>query len=272
MLRIRPMTLRDYEIERAHARVKNTFPILAVEDAVDVLLEDLIVDGNKEQNACLDGCRGGAIYLYRVRNISVRNCTARNYNGDGISFQITENVKVLHCESYGHTGYGLHPGTGSAYPVVSDSRFHDNGDIGIFLCWRVRHGKFVNNVIENNRHYGISIGHKDTDNEFAGNTIRRNGVSGVYFREETFLNSGHRNTFRDNQVLDNGGEKAGYGFLVEPHATDLVLEHNRIAETRSTGRTQRYGVFKVSGEGSVRMTNNTMSGHVERDYAEGVRP
>lgn len=169
--------------------------------------------------------------MYRVRNVTVRNCVARNYNGDGISFQISDRVKVENCESFGHAGYGVHPGTGTEAPVVQNCKLHDNGDIGLFLCWRVRHGKFINNSMEHNGHYGISIGHKDTDNEFTGNTIASNGVSGVYFRNETFLNSGHRNTFRDNKVLDNGNEKAGYGFYIEPKAGDIVIENNQIADT-----------------------------------------
>ena len=270
MLLISPMTLRDYNSERLHGMVRNTFPILCVMDAENVTLEDITVDGNKAENAYIDGCRGGAIYLYRVRNVTVQNCTARNYNGDGISFQVTDGVKVRNCESYGHTGYGLHPGTGSANPVVQNCRLHDNGKIGLFLCWRVRHGKFAGNTIVNNGQYGISIGHKDTDNEFTGNLIAKNGESGVYFRNETFLNSGHRNTFRNNKVLDNGGDKVGYGFQIEPEAGDIVIDSNQIADTRSTGRTQRYGIYKVAGAGSVESHNNTMSGHSERDYAEGA--
>ena len=104
------------------------------------------------------------------------------------------------------------------------------------------------------------------------NTIARNGVSGVYFREETFLNSGHRNTFRNNKVLDNGGPKEGYGFYIAPHATDIVIDGNQIAETRSAGRTQRYGVFKLAGAGSVQVVKNTMSGHSDGDVKEGGLP
>ncbi len=271
ILRISPMTLRDYDSEHLHARVRNTFPILCVMDAADVVLDGITVDGNRAANGYIDGCRGGAIYLYRVRNVTVRNCTARNYNGDGISFQITDNVKVENCDSYGHAGYGLHPGTGSEAPVVQNCRLHDNGDIGLFLCWRVRHGKFANNTIENNGHYGISIGHKDTDNEFTGNTIARNGVSGVYFRNETYLNSGHRNVFRNNKVLDNGGEKAGYGFYVSPKASEIVIEGNQIADTRPTGRTQRYGVYKAAGAGAVKSAGNAMSGHAGGDVVDAPR-
>jgi hypothetical protein len=267
-LLISPMTLRDYNAEKLHGRVRNTFPILCVMDAADVVLDGITVDGNKAENQYIDGCRGGAIYLYKVRNVAVRNCTARNYNGDGISFQITDRVTVENSESYGNTGFGLHPGTGSAHPVVQNCRLHDNGDIGLFLCWRVRHGKFANNTIENNGHYGISIGHKDTDNEFTGNTIARNGVSGVYFRKETFLNSGHRNTFRGNRVVDNGNAKDGYGFYVLPQAGDIVIEDNVIAETRGAGGTQRYGIYKASGAGAVAARNNSMSGHGKKDYTE----
>ena len=268
-LRIDSMTLRDYDRGRLHGRVRNTFPILCAMDAENVVFEDLIVDGNKDENAYIDGCRGGAIYLYRVRNAMVRNCTARNYNGDGISFQITDGVQVLNCESHGHTGYGVHPGTGSARPVVKDCRLHHNGRVGLFLCWRVRHGQFTGNAIEDNGQYGISIGHKDTDNEFLNNTIVRNGFSGVYFRKESFPNSGHRNTFRNNKVLDNGDARAGYGFYILPAAGDIVIEGNQIAETRAQGGAQRYGIYKVTGAGAVRASNNTMSGHPGGDYKEG---
>jgi parallel beta-helix repeat protein len=260
MLQINPPTVRDYDLEKKHARIRNTYPILCAMNAENVTFEDLTVDGNKAENAYLDGCRGGAIYLYNVRNVTVRNCVARNYNGDGISFQISENVHVLNSESFGQTGYGVHPGTGSANSVVEHCHLHNNGDIGLFLCWRVRHGQFRDNVIEDNGHYGISIGHKDTDNEFTNNTIARNGVSGVYFREETPLNSGNRNTFRNNKVLDNGSAKAGYGFYIAARVNDTVIAGNQISDTRGPNATQRYAVYRAKGAGSVRLENNTIEG------------
>jgi parallel beta-helix repeat protein len=261
MLQINPPTVRDYDLGQKRARIRNTYPILCTENSANVTFEDLTVDGNKAENAYLDGCRGGAIYMYNVRNVTVKNCVARNYNGDGISMQISDNVHVVNCESYGQTGYGVHPGTGSSNSEVDHCRLHNNGDIGIFLCWRVRHGRFHDNVIEDNGHYGISIGHKDTDNEFANNTIARNGVSGVYFREETPLNSGHRNTFRNNKVLDNGSAKAGYGFYIAANVNDTVITGNQISDTRGTSATQRYAVYKAKGAGSVHQENNTVEGN-----------
>ena len=260
IVQINPPTVRDYDLGQKHARIRNTYPILCTENAENVTFEDIIVDGNKAENTYLDGCRGGAIYMYNVRNVTVRNCVARNYNGDGISFQISDRVHVVNSESYGQAGYGVHPGTGSANSEVERCRLHNNGDIGLFLCWRVRHGRFHDNVIEDNVHYGISIGHKDTDNEFANNTIARNGVSGVYYREETPMNSGHRNTFRNNKVVDNGSAKAGYGFYIAAHVNDTVITGNQISDTRGTTATQRYAVYKAKGAGSVRLEDNKIEG------------
>ncbi len=254
MLQINPPTVRDYDLGEKHARIRNTYPILCAMNAENVTFEDITVDGNKAENSYLDGCRGGAIYLYNVRNVTVKNCVARNYNGDGISFQISDRVHVVNSESFGQTGYGLHPGTGSSNSEVEHCHLHNNGDIGIFLCWRVRHGQFHDNIIEDNGHYGISIGHKDTDNEFTNNTIARNGVSGVYFREETPLNSGNRNTFRNNKVLDNGSAKAGYGFYIAAHVTDTVIAGNQISDAH-------HAVYKAKDAGSVRLENNTIAGN-----------
>ena len=270
LLRIRPMTLRDYNLDRDRARVQNTFPILAVIESENVVIEDIIVDGNKDENANLDGCRGGAIYMYIVKNVTVRNSVARNYNGDGISFQITEDVRVENCESHGHTGFGVHPGTGSEKPVVANCRLHHNGDVGLFLCWRVRHGEFTGNTIEDNGRYGISIGHKDTGNLFTNNTMARNGFSGVYFRRETFLNSGHRNTFRDNTLIDNGDPKRAYGFYIEPHAGDLVIENNRFGETRAAAGGESYAVYKVTGAGPVKVEGNEVQGRFAAAFREGA--
>ena len=79
------------------------------------------------------------------------------------------------------------------------------------------------------------------------------------FREDTFLNSGHRNTFWHNRVLDNGGAQAGYGFRVLPSAGVIVLEVNQIANTRPN-RVQRYGLYRASGAGSVWIDGQPMVG------------
>ena len=268
-LRISGMALRDYTNEGDHTVVRNTFPVLCVVEVEDVVLEGLTVDGNKDEgNGYLSGCRGAAIFLYESRNVTLHNCVARNFNGDGISFRV-EDMHILDCEVYGNTGIGIHPGACNR-PQVRGCHIHDNGRRGIYICWRVRYGHFADNLIENNGRCGISIGHKDTDNLFTGNTITGNGLYGVLFRKERYEKLGaHRNVFRDNTVTDNGDPSKGYGFYINPPSRDIVIEKNRIAETRSgTERTQRYGVYVVRGAGPVKVRNNTMEGHLMQDCCD----
>ena len=263
-------TWRDYDYETKNARIENKFPILCGIDVNNVTFENITVDGNLAENPYfIDGCRGGAIYLYQSTNCTIRNCTARYYNGDGISFQITDGIKVIDCESFGNLNYGIHPGTGSPNAEITGCHFHDNGQIGFFLCWRVRYGRFSDNLIENNGLYGISIGHKDTDNLFVNNTVRNNGFAGVYFRQESLKLSGHRNVFRENEIVDNGDSQRGYGFYVEPHAGDIVIENNRIAYTRQgAARTQQYGVYVTKGAGTVNVMDNKMEGHTKGEVLD----
>jgi parallel beta-helix repeat protein len=76
-------------------------------------------------------------------------------------------------------------------------------------------------------------------------------VSGVYFREETAENSGNRNTFRNNKVLDNGTA----GFYIAKRVTGTLLTGNEIRDAH--GRS----IYKAEGAGSVRLENNTIDGH-----------
>ena len=82
-------------------------------------------------------------------------------------------------------------------------------------------------------------------------------MTGVYFRKETVKNSGHRNVFRGNRVLDNGNDRQGYGFYVEPYAGDLTIEDNQIGDTRGAAATQKFGIYQSAGSNAVTVRNNT---------------
>jgi len=267
-LRLSNWSVNDLDYIDGNTRVESKFPLLSAYGMREITFEGITADGNKGQNPnLLDGCRGGAIYLFNCRNCTVKNCVVRNYNGDGISFQITDSVSVLDCESYDNTGYGVHPGTGSSRSVIRNSHFHHNGRVGFFLCYRVRYGTFSDNLIEHNGSYGISIGHKDSDNLFVNNTVRNNGFCGVYFRKNHVHVGGHRNVFRNNKILDNGNAERGYGVFVEAVNQDEVFENNLISETRSGDeRTQQYGFYITRGPSSVKEAENSMQGHLKSDY------
>lgn len=221
----------DYLVSRK-AVACLAFPAVSGSNVKNVSVEGLTVEGSGARAEYIDGCRGGGIYLFACENVAIRNCVVRHYNGDGISFQVSEHITVEDCLCEANTGLGLHPGSGSQHPVVRRNRSLNNGNDGLFVCWRVQHGLFENNEVRGNKGAGVSIGHKDSDNLFRGNEITGNAKAGVLFREETKAMGAHRNVFEGNRILDNGPKDAGLGIIIRGHHDDLVFRKNTIGSTQ----------------------------------------
>lgn len=196
-----PLYLDYMMSDQASARL--VFPVVGGWHVTNVVVEGLTIDGNRVRAQPLNGCRGGGIFLFECADITLRGCTVQNYNGDGISFQVSQRVVVEDCRVENNAGLGLHPGSGSQHPVVRRNVSVGNGSDGLFVCWRVKHGLFEGNEVRDNKGAGISIGHKDSDNLFRSNTITANAKAGVLFRNETEPMGAHRNVFEHNIILDN---------------------------------------------------------------------
>jgi hypothetical protein len=239
------------------AQAATVFPVVSGYHTEGARVEDLVIDGNKEENIPLNGCRGAGIFLCRGFGTVIANCVVRNYNGDGISFQQSNDVLVHHCTSEDNAGLGLHPGSGSQRPVVRDCAARRNAEDGLFLCWRVRHGLFERNLLENNGRFGISIGHKDSDNLLQLNQIRGNRQDGVFFRNETAGMAGHRNRLEQNLIEDNGATAQAAGIRVRGQTKDLVFKNNIIRDTRAPeARRQTVGIRLEEQAGPVLLENN----------------
>jgi parallel beta-helix repeat protein len=240
-----------------HARAATVFPVVSGSHIENARVEDLVVDGNRQGNPHLNGCRGAGIYLYRGFGSTIQGCVVRNYHGDGISFQQSNDVTVVDCVSENNSDLGIHPGSGSQRSVVRNCVARRNGTDGLFLCWRVRHGVFENNRLEGNGRFGISIGHKDSDNLLSGNEVLRNGSNGVFFRDETEGMSPHRNVLKGNRIEDNGRESGTAGIRIRGEPSGLVFEGNVIRDTRAgSGRTQTIGIQVEERVGPVRIDAN----------------
>jgi len=253
--------IRDY-VHSKNGMVTNAGSCVAVMNVHDVNMANFVVDGNKDKNDLLDGCNGGGIAILRSKNVTVENVQVKDFNGEGITWQITENVTIRKCEISGCTNMGLHPGTGSPNSVIEGNKSHDNR-VGLFICWRVHHSVVKDNQFYHNREYGISTGHKDTDVLFEKNHIYNNGSDGVILRNEDEKNSPHRNTFKDNIVENNGQAQGGYGFYIDGKPTEVALINNVI---RDTGKgTQKAAVYVTTDTPEIKNENNTMSGHPRGD-------
>ena len=221
-----------------NAKAGTIFPVVSGYYIEGARIENVTIEGNKQANVHLNGCRGAGIFLYRAFGTIIQDCEVRNYNGDGISFQQSNDVTVLGCLSQSNASLGIHPGSGSQRPSVRNCIARNNGDDGLFLCWRVRHGLFQDNILEGNGRYGISIGHKDSDNLIRGNQVLANKGDGIFFRNETLGMAAHRNRLEENFIENNGVDKEVAGIRIRGETNDLVLKDNIIRDTRE-GDTQK---------------------------------
>jgi hypothetical protein len=249
--------LRENLWQLGEASASTLFPILSGENIADVVIEDLTLDGNRESNDNLDGNYAGCVFLQDCNRVTLRQVTARRYNGDGISWQVCHDVAVEDCHSHDHAGLGLHPGSGSQRPVVRGNWLRGN-DIGLYFCWGVKSGVAEKNVIEDSRSYGISIGHRDTDNLIRDNDVVRSGKIGVLFRPERGRAfAPHRNRLESNRIVDSGPDD-GIGIDVQGETESITLAQNRLRETRKP--LSRVGIRLGARTRDVRLIGNTMEG------------
>lgn len=252
----RPLRSNVWLDSKREATAETLFPIISGENIEDAVIENLTLDGDRAHNALLDGNYAGCVWLQDCRRITMRGLDARNYHGDGLSWQICHDVLVENCRSHGHSGLGLHPGSGSQRTVIRHCRM-DGNDIGIFFCWGVRGGLAHDNTITGNR-VGISIGHRDTDNIVRGNSISGSRDTGILFRNEKDAGAaGHRNLIENNTLTDNGGD-AGAAIKLEAPVRGIVLTGNVIRESR--GPANRIGIAIGAGVEDLKMDGNTVQG------------
>lgn len=209
-------------------------PVISGYDCEQAEIRNLIVDGNKAQHSRADGCRNGGIFLFRSHRVRIEGCTVRDYNGDGISYQICSDIDVRDCDVVRNGGKGIHPGSGTVRTHIRNSRFMENGMDGIFLCWRVQDSLVEHNVAAGNGMSGLSIGHKDNRNEIRYNRFSDNRFYGIFFRNETESSSARSNRIEGNWIEDNGSESMGYvGIRIRGYTRDTDLVANRISFSKA---------------------------------------
>jgi hypothetical protein len=186
-------------------RVISVFPLLSCRHADDVVIRNLILDGNStRETRAINGCRGGGVYLQYSNRVTIESVEVRNFRGDAISFQQSTDVIVRDCWLHHNTGGGLHPGSGTVRYVMAGNHIEHNGGCGVFYCLRTQYSHCDHNHIHHNGGPGISVGERDTDHRLAGNRITDNRGPGLFFREP-FWESGDRVWIEGNTLARNGG-------------------------------------------------------------------
>ena len=86
--------IRDYRSDR-NGLVSNASSVIEVIGEENIEISNLTVDGNREENYFADGCNSAGILILRSKKITVDNVIVKDFNGEGISWQITENVTIV---------------------------------------------------------------------------------------------------------------------------------------------------------------------------------
>jgi len=240
------------------ATATTVFPILTAERVDDVEVRDLVLDGNADNNEHINGNFAGAVFIQHCNRWRFRNVTAQNYNGDGFSFQVCDDIQFHDCQAIDNADLGFHPGSGSQRPVFHGCTARGNS-LGLFFCWSVSDGLVENCTFSENKRYGVSIGHRDTDNTIKSCIIERNGQVGVLFRNETnAFRGGHRNLIENCMLRDNGTTKEGIGIDIQGRTEDITIRNTRLESI--AGGNQKTGIRIGTEAQRIVLKDNTYEG------------
>jgi hypothetical protein len=247
-------TKENFWLEK-HATAATIFPVLTGENVDDVVVEDIVLDGNREENEHTNGNFSGGVFIQNCNRWQFRNVTSRDYNGDGFSFQVCDDIQFSDCNAINNADLGFHAGSGSQRPVFRRCLSGRNGQ-GIYFCWSVCDGLAEDCVLDGNSKYGVSIGHRDTDNIIKSCTIEHNGQVGILFRKEANeFRSGSRNKIENCIIRDNGSNGQGIGIDIQGKTTDITIQDTRFEN--AADKEQNIGVRIGREAERIKLQGNT---------------
>ena len=228
-------------------------------DQQHMAIRDLVLDGTRDRNDNLNGNYGAGIFMQSCRDVEVTDVTVRNYNGDGMSWQIVHDMRVTRCRSINNANLGLHPGSGSQRPIMTHNEI-DGCSLGIFFCWGVKHGLAEHNRVRNIVTHGVSIGHRDTDNIVRHNDIARCDQNGIYLRpESTPCKNAHRNLLEANTIRE-----CPIGINLLAPVDDTRIVRNDVADCDTA-------LHIAQGVGNVYLDGNSLVGRAH-DVVDDRKP
>jgi len=242
------LTEENFWIEQ-DATAATIFPLLTAENVDDVVVEDLVLDGNRDNNEHINGNFSGGVFIQHCNRWRFNNAVSKNYNGDGYSFQVCDDIQFENCKAINNADLGFHPGSGSQRPAFRNCVSRGNS-LGIFFCWSVSDGLVENCTLLENKRYGISIGHRDTDNIIRNSVIERNGEVGILFRKEgNEFRSGNRNRIESCIIRDNR-----VGIDIQGKVRDVTICNTKLENT--SGNNQRTGIRIGRDAGRIVLQEN----------------
>ena len=206
----------------------------------------------------MGGCRGAAVYFYQTRGIEVTGVRERDYDGEGLGFQICRDVVIRGCTFSGNSGNGLHPGAGSTNALFEDCDSHDNGDCGFYFCVRANHIT-VKNCRFTGNDTGISIGTRDCQNLIEDCVAEGNAAAGILARSSPRPVEVHSIHVRRCTVGANAAAKGQGQIEILSEGHDFIVEDNTVHASQGKGA-DKPGIFVQDTVRDVFLQNNRITG------------
>jgi hypothetical protein len=233
------------------ARATTRFSIINGRNVDDVDIENLVLDGNREENEHVNDNYCGAVFMQYCNRWNFKNVIARNYNSDGFSFQVCDDIHFEDCRSLNNADLGFHPGSGSQRPVFIRCEARGNSQ-GFFWCWGACDGIAEDCVASGNKKYGVNFGHRDTDNILKNCLIENNVEVGVLFRKEPNDRTGDRNILENCTIRNNG-----IGIDIQWKTKDVTIRNCTIENVAGP---QKVGI-RISPEAqNINLSDNKFKG------------
>ena len=210
----------DVNVNR-NGLVRTLYPLIKGSFQKNFSIQNIVLDGNSENNGIIDGCRGGGVFLIGCSNAEIKDIECTNYNLDGISYQQCYNITIDNCNIHHNRGSGIHPGSGSIKSSITNCHVHHNGTDGIYYCLRAQYILLKDCLIEDNGRTGISVGHHDDYTDILYNTVRNNGGEGLLYRSYNIpFSSGKFATIAFNHFENNATSTE------QPYPADIHLKES----------------------------------------------
>lgn len=227
------------------------YPLVFGHYIQDAAVRDMRLEGNRAGNAKgMGGCRGGAVYFGNSRGIEITGIRERDFWGEGLSFQMCRDVKILACVFDENTGNGLHPGAGSTNVLFEGCKGEGNGRSGFFFCVRANHITVRDCEFRDNA-LGVSIGTRDCYNLIEDCRMEGNRGVGVLVRQTPAPTEVHSCRVQRCAIVGNAADEGRGQVEVTGDAHDLVFVENEIG-----GGENNPGVFVEETARDIYLADN----------------
>ena len=209
------------------------YPLVFAHYIQDAAVRNMRLEGNRAANEkAMGGCRGGAVYFGNSRGIEITGIRERDFWGEGLSFQMCRDVKIIDCAFDENTG---------------------NGRSGFFFCVRANHITVRDCSFRDNA-LGISLGTRDCYNLIENCRMEGNRGAGVLVRQTPKPTEVHSCRVQKCQIKGNARVEGQGQVEITSDARDLVFVENEVG-----GERDKPGVFVEQTARSIYLSDNVFT-------------